>query len=209
MIGVGKGKYFRVSIFGSSRIKKNDPIYRRIKELAKMLGERNIDVVTGGGPGLMKAASEGHKIGSKGTKAKSIGLGIKLPKSQKYNKSLDMRETFDRFSNRLDKFMLLSNAVVVAPGGIGTLVEFFYTWQLVQVEHVCHIPIILLGKQWDGLIKWLEKNPLKSKYFDREDLNLLFLADDSKEAVKVIDKAHEEFLKGNKNFCMNFKKYKI
>tara|TARA_Y100000310_G_C20634130_1_gene790276 strand:- start:1525 stop:1845 length:321 start_codon:yes stop_codon:yes gene_type:complete len=105
--------------------------------------------------------------------------------------------------------MLLSNAVVVAPGGVGTLLEFIYTWQLVQVEHVCNIPIILLGKQWKDLVKWLEKWPLKSRYFDKKDLNLLFLADDYKEAVKVIDKAHGEFKKGNKDFCMNYKKYKI
>ena len=105
--------------------------------------------------------------------------------------------------------MLLSNAVIVAPGGVGTLLEFFYTWQLVQVKHICHIPIILLGDQWPDLIKWLEKWPLKHKYFGKNDLHLLFLADDSKEALKVIDKAHEEFLLGREDFCINYKKYKI
>jgi hypothetical protein len=173
------------------------------------LGERGLDVVTGGGPGLMAAATAGHKKGSVGTKAKSFGLGIKLPKEQKFNKNLDKKEDFVRFSSRLDKFMLLSNAVVVAPGGVGTMLEFFYTWQLVQVKHICSIPIILMGEQWPDLIKWLEKYPLKKKYFERHDLNLLFLADDSEDAMKVIDKAYEEFKKGNENFCLNSRKYRI
>ncbi len=201
--------YFRVAIFGSSRIKKNDAVYREVYKLAKMLGERGLDVVTGGGPGLMTAANAGHKKGSIGTKAKSFGLGIKLPKVQKFNTNLDRKEEFTRFSSRLDKFMLLSNAVVVAPGGVGTMLEFFYTWQLVQVKHICSIPIILMGKQWIELIKWLEKYPLKKKYFDKHDLDLLFLADNSKEVMKVIDKAYGEFKKGNEDFCLNYKKYRI
>ena len=69
---------FKVTIFGSARIKKGDAIYKQIKILAKMLGERNMDVITGGGPGLMKAASEGHRIGKKNKKAHTIGLAIRL-----------------------------------------------------------------------------------------------------------------------------------
>ena len=200
---------FRVAIFGSARIKKNDEIYREINSLGRMLGERNIDIVTGGGPGLMAAASSGHREGSKKTGAHAIALNIKLPIEQEFNPYSDVKTIFQRFSRRLDNFMLLSNAVVVAPGGIGTLLEFFYTWQLVQVHHICHIPIILLGDMWPGLIKWLEKKPLREKYFSAKDLHLLFLAKDGYEAMRVIDKAHEEFLKGKKDFCINYKEYRI
>lgn len=200
---------FRVAIFGSARISNRDINYKEIYKLGKMLGERDIDVVTGGGPGLMAAASFGHKVGSKKTGAHAIALNIKLPMEQKFNKYADVRKEFTHFTKRLDNFMLLSNAVVVAPGGVGTLLEFLYTWQLVQVEHVCHIPIILLGKMWPDLIKWLENHPLKNKYFSKKDLQLLFLADDCYEAIRIIDKAHQEFLKGDKNFCLNHKKYKI
>ena len=115
--------HFRVSIFGSSRIKKSDKIYNEIYHLARMLGEEGIDVVTGGGPGLMEAANSGHKAGSRESRAHSIGLGITLPKIQKFNNSLDYQKTFSRFTGRLDKFTLLSNAVVVAPGGVGTTLE--------------------------------------------------------------------------------------
>ena len=201
--------HFRVTIFGSARIKKNDPIYRQIFQLSKMIGERGIDVVTGGGPGIMEAATSGHKIGSRKTKAHSIGLGIKLPHEQHFNEYVGYKKEFNRFSNRLDNFMLLSNIVVIAPGGVGTLLELFYTWQLMQVRHICHIPIILLGNEWKGLLEWLRNSPLKKGFFAKEDYQLLFLANSEADAVKVIDKAYEEFKKGNKDFCLNYKKYKV
>ena len=207
--GKSIGGNFKVTIFGSARIKKNALVYIQARTLARMLGERGFDVITGGGPGLMKAASEGHRKGSKKTGAYSIGVGIKLPREQKFNRHLDIKKEFKRFSRRLDYFMSLSNAIVVAPGGIGTLLELFYTWQLSQVQQICNIPIILMGKQWPPLIRWLEKYPLKSRYFDKKDINLLFLAKDCSEAIKIIDKAHEEYKKGGKDFCLNYKKYRL
>ncbi len=206
-----KHKDFRVTIFGSSRIKRGNPTYNQIKFLARMLGERGMDIITGGGPGLMMAANEGHKAGSRKSKIKthSIGLSIKLPKEQKTNKHLDIMKKFSRFSNRLDNFMLLSNVIVVAPGGVGTLLELFYAWQLIQVRQVCNIPIILLGKQWPSLIKWLERYPLKKRFFEKRDLNLLFLAKNCNEAIKMIDTAYKEFKKGDKKYCLNYKKYKL
>ena len=158
-----------------------------------MLGERDIDVVTGGGPGLMNAANSGHKAGSRKTRAHSIGLGIKLPMEQSFNSSLDEKETFMRFTQRLDKFMLLSNAVVVASGGVGTLLELFYTWQLVQVKHKDKIPVILLGPMWPGLLKWLKENPLNKGYFDNFDYDMLYYAKTEKEAIDLIDKAYKNF----------------
>jgi uncharacterized protein (TIGR00730 family) len=200
-------KYFRVAIFGSSRIKKDDPIYRQVKTLGRLLGERGVDIVTGGGPGLMKAANAGHQRGSRKTGAYSIGLNIKIPREQKYNKHLDVKKEFAIFSKRLDEFMNLSNAIVVAPGGVGTLLEFFYAWQLVQVEHICNTPIILMGNMWSGLLEWLEKQPMKRKYFTSSDVSSIFLADNCSEVMAIINKAQKAFDKGDKNFCVNSKKY--
>lgn len=202
-----KKKRFRVSIFGSARIKKRDPVYRQVYNLSKMLGEQGVDVVTGGGPGIMEAANTGHSKGSSKTRATSYGLNIKLPHEQHINPGVQTYRTFKRFSSRLDNFMLLSNAVVVAHGGVGTLLELFYTWQVLQVEQICNIPIILMGEQWHGLIDWLENQPLRRKYFEKKDLELLFFANTSDEAMKIIEEAHKEFKKGNKDFCMNYEKY--
>ena len=60
---------FKVTIFGSARIKKDTLVYNQIRTLARMLGERGFDVITGGGPGLMKAASEGHRVSNKNKKS--------------------------------------------------------------------------------------------------------------------------------------------
>lgn len=200
---------FRVTIFGSARAKKGDKDYKQIYTLAKMLGEKGIEIVTGGGPGIMEAASKGHMAGRKSKKVHTIGLNIKLPFEQKINKSVDVSKEFKHFSERLDNFMLLSNVIIVAPGGVGTLLELFYTWQLVQVKQICNIPIILLGDGWGDLIKWLEKNPLKDKYIDKKDLKLLFVAKDCPEVIKMVEMANMEYKKGTKNFCLNYKRYKL
>lgn len=202
-------EHFRVAIFGSARIKPNDPRYKQIYQLAKMIAANGIDVVTGGGPGIMEAANKGHKEGRKGKKVHSFGLNIMLPKEQSANKHLDIQKDFERFSERLDYFMYLSNVVVVAPGGVGTLLEFLYTWQLVQVKHICNTPIILMGDLWPEFIQWIEKWPIKRKMISRHDMDVLFLANNCTEAMKVIKMANKEYKRGNPDFCKNFTKYKV
>lgn len=202
--------HFRIAIFGSARIKEKDPRYNRIHRLAKMIAGQGFDIVTGGGPGLMEAANKGHKEGRKGNKdIHSFGLNILLPFEQQANQHLDVQKDFDRFSERLDAFMYLSNVVVVAPGGLGTVLELFYTLQLIQVNHICSIPVILLGDMWPPLIKWIEDYPLKQKFLKRDDLNNIFLAKNPTEAMRVIKMAYKEFERGGEDFCLNYKKYKI
>ncbi len=203
--------HFKVAIFGSSRVKEGDKIYNEVKNLAAALGERGIDVITGGGPGIMTAGNAGHKIGQEknGNGSHSIGIGVRLPWVQKFNDSVEYKEEFNRFSRRLDEFMLLSNAVVVAPGGLGTTLELFYTWQLVQVHHICNIPIILMGHEWKGLLKWVKKQPLKKRYLDKEDYDMVFYARNRAEVLKILEEAYESFKVGGKNFCLNYKKYKL
>ncbi|PIN92926.1 hypothetical protein COU54_05010 [Candidatus Pacearchaeota archaeon CG10_big_fil_rev_8_21_14_0_10_31_24] len=205
-----KKQDFRVTIFGSARIRENDQKYKQIHDLGKQIGNKGWDIVTGGGPGLMKAANTGHKSAKPdGKRGHSIGLGIKLPHEQDANTGVEFFKEFRLFTDRLDDFMLLSNAIVVTSGGIGTVLELFYTWQLMQVKHACHIPVILLGEMWPPLIKWVENHPLKNKYLGKEDMHLLFLAKDNKEVMKVLDKAHNHFIEGKKDFCTNYKQYKI
>ena len=206
-----KPKHFHVTIFGSARIKQGDPRYKLVYNLARMIGEKGIDIVTGGGPGIMAAASLGHENGRKknGLDSHSIGLGIKLPHEQMYNKGINIYKTFDKFSSRLDNFMKYSNVIIVAPGGVGTMLELFYSWQLMQTKHICHIPIILLGDIWEGLLKWLENEPLKKKFFEKDDLKLLFHAKTAEQAMKIVDAAYNQFQRGGKDLCLNFEKYKV
>lgn len=207
-------KQFRVAIFGSARIKKNDPFYKQVYELAKEIGQHGFDIVTGGGPGLMTAASDGHFAGTENStelkrKTKSIGLTIQLPWEAKTNKHLDLKKHFNRFSNRLDNFMSLSNVVVVMEGGVGTALEFFYTLQLTQVKHICPIPIILVGKMWKKLMHWIYEYPVKEGLVGEEELKNVFLAKDNKTALKIILNTNKIYKKKGNDYCINYKIYKL
>src|SRR5215212_9955018 len=72
-------EHYRVSIFGSSRIRRGDPIYEEVKTLSAELARMGVDIVTGGGPGLMEAANAGAVEGRADGKSRSFGLAIHLP----------------------------------------------------------------------------------------------------------------------------------
>lgn len=183
-----KKKHFRVAIFGSARTDKTNESYCKVFQLAKLLGKEGIDVVTGGGPGTMEAASAGHKKGRKHNGSHTFGLLIHLPREQRANRHLDIKSEFTKFSERLQRFMELSSAVVVAPGGIGTTLEFFYALQLVQVKKVTQVPIILIGEQWKALVNWMKNYPVKKRFISKNDLDSLFY-------VKSVKQAHELIMK--------------
>lgn len=204
-----KKDHFRVAIFGSARIKKDDKVYQDVFDLAKDLGSKGYDVVTGGGPGLMEAANAGHQAGDRADKADTIGLTIELPWEAKANKHLDIKEHYQRFSSRLDEFMVLSNAVVIAPGGIGTCLELFYTWQLTQVKHICPIPIILLGDMWEELYKWVKAYPVERGLVSPGDCDNVFVAHTINDAIKKIDKVYDIYQQEGADYCINYNKYKL
>ncbi len=198
--------HYRVVIFGSARIKEGDPLYEDIYFLARELALFGFDLVTGGGPGLMQAASAGHKSVKSDTL--SIGLNIKLPRGQRASKFLDIKKEFDRFGSRLDTFMSLSDAVIVAPGGIGTLLELFYSWQLVQVQEICETPIILYGDLWTPLVGWLRTEVLKRGLFDPRDLHHIFHLTSLEKVLRLIKKIHQDRA-GLEHVCVNYNKYRV
>lgn len=204
-----KEKHFRVSLFGSAQTKEGDPLYKDIYELSKEIGNLGFDIVTGGGPGLMEAANAGHREGAEGTDAHSIGLTIKLPFESEPNEHLDIEKNFERFSNRLDTFMILSQVCIVTPGGVGTCLEFFYAWQLTQVNHICNMPIILYGEIWEELIEWLKTKPLAQGLIGARDMDNILMATTHETVLRKITQLHDIYEKEGDDFCLNFKKYKI
>ncbi len=199
-------QHFRVAIFGSARTNPSDTYYKMTFELAKSLGQKNIDVITGGGPGIMQAGNEGQVAGSENNDSHSIGLTIKLPK-ESGNEFMDMRQHFDHFSGRLDTFMRLSNVVVVMPGGIGTCLELFYTWQLIQVGHICNIPIILIGEMWTDLLKWIEKDLKQKGKISPGDMDMVVHVKTEKEALEIIEATKKTYDRAGSDYCVNLKKY--
>jgi uncharacterized protein (TIGR00730 family) len=181
--------YYRVCIFGSARIRSESPAYIQVIELAEKLASHGIDILTGGGPGLMEAANLGAKRGFEKIekKGKSFGLSIELPFEPRPNRHLDIKRHHHKFSSRLDDFMRLSHAVVVTPGGIGTLLELFFCWQLIQVNHAPSRPIVLLGKEyWQGIYDWLLAVPLNRGLISAPDFAPLKLTDTVDEAADLV-----------------------
>ena len=189
---------FRVSIFGSARIEEGESNYKLIEELSFRLALDDIALITGGGSGLMDAASKGHKearkkLGLLNDPIVNIGLNIKLPFEEFASLHLDIKKDFERFSERLEYFMQLSNAVIVSVGGIGTLLEFFYAWQLIQVNHIKEFPIILFSpdSRWEKLMDWVNGWLLENKLIDEKDLNCIFIVKDIESVISLL-KAYKE-----------------
>jgi len=185
--------YFRVSIFGSARIKPETHEYKQVYELAKKLVKNKVDIVTGGGPGLMEAANLGAK--NVKSKSKSFGLHIDLPFETSPNEHLDITYHHKRFSSRLDEFMRISHAVIVTPGGIGTVLELLYTWQLIQVNHISKRPVILLGDMWNGLIEWMKSEPLKKRLMDGSDFDHIKVVQNINDVVILLKPLINDFYK--------------
>jgi len=185
-------EFYRVSIFGSARIKPDTKEYKGVYTLAKELAENGADIVTGGGPGLMEAANAGVKEGSS-SKSKSFGIRIDLPFEATPNEHLDIKFYHKRFSSRLDEFMRISHAVVVTPGGIGTLLELLYAWQLIQVNHISARPIILVGDMWNGFFDWIKSEPLKAQLLDKSDFDNIVIVENVHEVVKLLKPEIKEF----------------
>lgn len=149
-----KRERYRVTIFGSARTVPGGPVYDEVKRVASALAEMGCDIVTGGGPGVMQAANEGAAAVDGTAAERSVGIRIALPFEQNANAFVTQAYEHRTFFTRLHHFVLTSDAFVVAPGGIGTVLETLMIWQLLQVGHVQDAPLILVGRMWPGLVEW-------------------------------------------------------
>jgi uncharacterized protein (TIGR00730 family) len=149
---------YRVTIFGSARAKAGTFGYEETKRAAAALAEMGCDIITGGGPGLMQAANEGAAASPE--RAQSIGIRVDLPFEQNVNAFVSQAFEHRTFFTRLHQFVLTSDAFIVAPGGVGTVLEMMMIWQLLQVGHVRDTPLILVGTMWPGLLAWARTSML-------------------------------------------------
>ena len=190
-------EHYRVSIFGSSRIRRGDPVYDEVKKLSYELAHMGIDIVTGGGPGLMEAANSGAIEGQIESHARSFGLAIHLPSEEQSNPFVDKVFRHRTFFSRLHHFVRLSSAFIVMPGGIGTALELFMVWQLLQVKHMKEHPLILVGTMWPGLIDWIRGTMIERGLVSPPDLDVVKVVSNSEEAIPIIRASYERF-KGEK-----------
>src|SRR4029079_4645347 len=150
-------------------------------------GRPQLYIMTGGGPGVMEAANRGaFEVG-----AKSVGLNIDLPHEQEPNPYItpDLCFQFHYFAMRKFHFVLRAAALVVFPGGFGTLDELFDTLCLRQTGRMQQIPVILYSrKYWDSIINFQQL--ADEGVIDDEDMKLVSYAETPQEAWSIIAKFH-------------------
>ena len=186
-------EHYRVSIFGSSRIRTGGPIYEEVKKLSFELARMGADIVTGGGPGLMEAANSGAMEGQKESHSRSFGLPIHLSTEDDSNAFVNKVFRHRTFFSRLHHFVRLSSAFIVVPGGIGTALELFMVWQLLQVKHVSQHPLILVGTMWNGLLQWIEESMIPEGLVSPLDMKMVSVVASSEEALPIIRASYERF----------------
>jgi predicted Rossmann-fold nucleotide-binding protein len=193
-----KDDRFRVTIFGSARIERDSWIYEEVRRTCAGLGEMGCDIITGGGPGLMEAANLGATEGQATAGAQSIGIRVHLPFEQDANPFVQQTFRHGTFFTRLHQFVLMSNAYVVAPGGIGTLLETAMIWQLLQVRQL-DAPLVLVGPMWRSLIDWAHAEMLRPglELASAGDFDIPVCVDTADEALSVIRKHHFTWMTRN------------
>lgn len=182
-----KRGHYRVTIFGSARAQPQSFAYEEVKKIATELGKMGCEVITGGGPGLMQAANEGAMEAGQSEKGHSIGIRVNLPFEQKINPFVKEAYEHETFFSRLHHFVLTSDAFVIVPGGIGTVLEAMMVWQLLQVGHMKKdTPLIFIGKMWFDLLGWARDHFLKNHLVNSEDLEIPYFVNTVEEAVAIL-----------------------
>ena len=187
---------YRVTIFGSARIKPGTPAYESVKKLSAELSLLGCDILTGGGPGLMQAANEGaHSTDPQGLR-RSVGINIELPFEQEVNPFVSQAYGHRTFFSRLHHFMIASDAFIVVPGGIGTLLELSLAWQLLQVRKLYNTPLILVGKMWAELVDWGRRTMLREgeELASDVDFDIPVCVDTIEQTVALVRKNREVWL---------------
>jgi uncharacterized protein (TIGR00730 family) len=170
---------------------RNAQWYAQAREFARLVAtdslacpaEQRVYICTGGGPGIMEAATRGaHDVG-----APSVALNISLPHEQHANPYVtpELSFKFHYFALRKMHFMMRAKALVTFPGGFGTLDELFEVVTLVQTKKAKPVPILLFGSAyWKRLINF--DLLVEEGVISPEDLDLLHFVDDPLTAWNLI-----------------------
>ena len=188
---------YRVTIFGSARVPKDHWVYTAVRDLAAELTRLGCDIITGGGPGLMQAANEGVKLADPDGGNRSIGIRVDLPFEQEVNAFVTQAFEHRTFFTRLHQFVLMSDAFVVVPGGIGTVLETMMVWQLLQVRKLENTPLILAGKMYAELVAWCRSYMLRPEFplASEKDMTIPVCVEDGPAILRVIREHHSAWTK--------------
>lgn len=187
-----KRERYRVTVFGSARTQPGHWVYQEVKQMCAALSAMGCDIVTGGGPGLMQAANEGAQEVQAGKRVQSIGIRVELPFEQEVNPFVQQAFEHQTFFTRLHHFVLMSDAFIVAPGGIGTVLESMMIWQLLQVRHLHDTPLVFAGPMWKGLVDWATQVMLRPGFelANAADMKIPHCVDGADQAIAVVREHH-------------------
>ena len=173
-----------VAVFGSARLRdEQGPHHKAAVAVGKGLAREGLAVITGGGPGLMRAANRGAHEGD----GVSVGCSIQLPFEEEPNPYLNIGIDFRYFFVR--KLMMVKYAVgyVILPGGFGTVDELFEALTLSQTGKIEQFPVVLCGsKFWGPLVDWMKNTLIPEGTLSAENLDLFRVMDDPEEIVSFI-----------------------
>lgn len=173
----------RITIFGFSETKPEDPLYKEVFEVAKLLAKAGFTIVNGGGPGLMKAATEGAKAGG----GKTIGICFK-PEGTVHFEGRDPTNRVDKeiktsnYVERTLKLLEYGDCYVIFKGGTGTISEFGMAWGLARLFFGRHKPLILYGAFWHEILEAFGKN----MFLREEELRVYRIVDSPKEVLEAV-----------------------
>jgi predicted Rossmann-fold nucleotide-binding protein len=148
----------------------------------------------------MQAANEGASAVNAPERNRSVGIRVDLPFEQDVNPFVAQAFEHKTFFTRLHHFVLTSDAFIVAPGGIGTVLELMMIWQLLQVRHVRATPLILVGKMWPPLVDWARTQLLSSQppLANAEDMAIPQCVGTADEAIALIRENHGRWQRESK-----------
>jgi uncharacterized protein (TIGR00730 family) len=171
-----------VTVFGSARVKVDNPHYELARRMGAAIARLGFTVMTGGGPGIMEAANRGAKeIGGR-----SVGCGIELPVEQKPNAYLDRSVMMHYFFVRKTLLVKYSYGFVFLPGGAGTLDELFEALTLIQTGKIRNFPLVIMGAEyWRELTGFINKMA-QLEMISASDLSLIYVTDSIDEAIAHI-----------------------
>jgi len=176
-----------VAVFGSAQKRPVSRWGALAREVSRSLAEAGFTILTGGGPGLMAAASDGAHRGG----GVSVGLTIHLPSAEPPNRHLTLEVPFHYFFLRKLAFVKYSCAFILLPGGYGTLDELFEALNLRRTHRLDPFPVILVGSEyWNGLLDWLRSTGVPGGTLSEADLRLLVITDDPKEVTRLVSDCH-------------------
>jgi uncharacterized protein (TIGR00730 family) len=180
-----------VSIFGSARVLEGTATYESARATGRAFAEAGFAVVTGGGPGVMEAANRGCKEGG----GLSVGFNIELPHEQGLNAYCDIGLTFHHFYARKVMFVKAAEGFVIFPGGFGTQDELWEALTLIQTGKIGVFPVVVFDSDfWEELLDWMRAEMLDDKLIAPDDVDLLYLSDEPKEAVELVVSRYDQRL---------------